>query len=220
MEEKNHTTAPDTAKKCICCRGSGWGAFVVGLIVALILGWCVLPNLMKKELKQPIAFNHVTHIETVGMACTDCHFLQDNGAFSGAPTTESCADCHFTALTDNPEEIRFVEQYAATGREIKSDWLIYQKQPDNVFFSHAAHSQSNCGACHENYAASESGEAELCGTCHLPVFEQAALPKYRENRLSGYSEHTMIMWTCERCHADPGHRKETRASNACFVCHK
>jgi hypothetical protein len=36
MEEKKHAAAPDKAKKR-CCRG--WAPFVVGLAVALILGW-------------------------------------------------------------------------------------------------------------------------------------------------------------------------------------
>ena len=53
MEERNNTTTPANAAKKCCC---GWGAFVVGLVVALILGWWVLPNLMKETKRQPIAF--------------------------------------------------------------------------------------------------------------------------------------------------------------------
>lgn len=212
MEERNHTTAPDTAKKCCCC---GWGAFVVGLVVALILGWWVLPGLMKVEKKQPIAFNHVLHVQEQGMDCEQCHFLRDDGTFSGLPTTASCAECHSEVMGSNPEEARFVNDYVQTGREIKGEWLVYQKQPDNVFFSHAAHSLERCGACHEYKSTTE-----LCSQCHLDVSSMTTPPVYKENRLSGYSQNTMLMWTCERCHANPDHRGATNASNACFVCHK
>ena len=84
MEERNHTSAPETAKKCCCC---GWGAFLVGLVVALILGWAVLPALMQKELKQPVAFNHVLHVDEQGIDCAQCHFTGPDGQFSGVPTT-------------------------------------------------------------------------------------------------------------------------------------
>ena len=89
MEERNHTSAPETAKKCCCC---GWGAFLVGLVVALILGWAVLPALMQKELKQPIAFNHVLHVDEQGIDCAQCHFTGPDGQFSGVPTTATCGN--------------------------------------------------------------------------------------------------------------------------------
>ena len=165
MEERNHTSAPETAKKCC-----GWGAFLVGLVVALILGWAVLPALMQKELKQPVAFNHV---------------LQD---------------------------------YVQTGREIRSEWLIYLKQPDNVFFSHAAHSVGRCATCHTEY---EEAPGTLCAVCHMDMSKVSTPPVYSENRLSGYPKGTMLMWDCERCHANPNHLSPaTNANNACFVCHK
>lgn len=218
MEERNHTTAPDTAEKsCSCC---GWGAFVVGLVVALILGWWALPNLMKVEKKQPIAFNHVLHTEQYGMECSSCHFFQDSGNFVGLPTTETCAECHFEVIGEHPEEVKFVNEYVKTGREIQGEWLVYQKQPDNVFFSHAAHSYNECMTCHTtDEKGFETAEA-LCAQCHLPVFSMTSPPVYKENRLSGYTDQTMIMWQCERCHAEPNHLEMTRTSNACFVCHK
>ena len=94
------------------------------------------------------------------------------------------------------------------------DWKVYQKQPDNVFFSHAVHSLNTCNNCHS------FSERELCSTCHLDVTASKNPPVFRENRLSGYSQNTMKMWQCEACHADPNHLGSTNASNACFVCHK
>ncbi len=211
MEERNNTTTPESAGKKCCC---GWGAFVVGLVVALILGWWVLPSLMKESKTQPIAFSHALHVQDQGMECVKCHFVRADGTFSGAPATEQCAECHFTILGKNPEEARFVRDYVHTGREIKSEWLIYQKQPDNVFFSHALHFSPVAEL------RSQEDVAAYCLKCHINVAEASEPPAYRENRLSGYSENTMLMWGCERCHAEHMALGNTNASNACFTCHK
>ncbi len=212
MEEK---TNAKTEAKCSCL--SGLGPFIVGLVVALILGWWVLPGLMLVEAKQPIAFNHVAHIDGAGMECSQCHYVREDGTFHGRPTTADCAECHADAMSDNPEDIRFVNEYVKTGKEIRDEWLIYQKQPDNVFFSHAAHSVERCGTCHTEY---EEDPTLLCNQCHLDMAKTTTPPVYKENRLSGYSKDTMIMWTCENCHAQPTHLSSANTSNACFVCHK
>jgi hypothetical protein len=220
MEEKKHATAPDKARKCCCC---GWSAFAVGLVAALILGWWALPALMLAERKQPVNFSHPTHVQDAGTDCSQCHFLRADGSFSGVPDTATCAECHFITLGSDPEEARFVTEYVQTGREIKTEWLIYQKQPDNVFFSHAVHSLQNCGSCHEmadRLPPPDGLPSEMCALCHLEVFDMASPPVYKENRLSGYVPSTKIMWECERCHALPQHAEQSRASNGCFVCHK
>ena len=81
MEERNNTTTPAAAKKCCCCS---WGPFVAGLAAALALGWWVLPNLMKAEKQQPIAFSHVEHVKKQGMYCEQCHFVRADGTYSGS----------------------------------------------------------------------------------------------------------------------------------------
>ncbi len=213
MEERNTITTPTEEPKKCCC-GCGWGAFIVGLVIALILGWWVLPNLMKSEKRQPIAFSHVEHVQKQGMECSSCHFVRTDGTFSGVPSTADCAQCHFTILGKNPEEARFVREYVQTGREIKGEWIIYQKQPDNVFFSHALH----LSPIIKTKGAEEANK--LCVRCHLNVAETDIPPVFRGNRLSGYSENTMLMWGCERCHAEHMAKGNTNASNACFTCHK
>lgn len=204
---------PDSAK---VNRIVNWAPFIVGLVVALILGWWTLPSLMKAEMSQPIEFNHVLHTDAFGLDCSVCHYLQEDGVFVGLPSTADCATCHLTLIGGSAEEQKFFSEYVQTGREIRTEWLVYQKQPDNVFFSHAVHNLDDCNYCHQYYAETR----DLCSVCHPDVSSGGQPPVYRENRLSGYSEHTMIMWECEDCHAIPEHLHKTRASNACMVCHK
>ena len=186
---------------------------VAGLAAAMVIGWWVYPGLLFAERQQPGPFSHQAHLVKVGMACSDCHTLRDDGSFRGLPTTADCAVCHQGPQGDSPQEKKFIADYIAKGREVR--WLVHQKQPANVYFSHAAHSMENCNnTCHD-FAA-----RELCSMCHVDMAGTAKTPPVFENRMTGYSSTTMKMDRCERCHAYPDHLRETDANNACFVCHK
>jgi len=187
--------------------------FAAGLVAALAIGWWVYPALLFAKLQQPAPFNHQAHLVKVGMACSDCHTLRDDGSFRGLLSTADCAICHLRPQGGSPEEKKFVEDYIAKGREVR--WLVHQKQPANVYFSHAAHSMDNCNnSCHD-FAA-----RELCGMCHVDVAGTTKASPVSENRMTGYSASTMKMDRCEHCHAHPEHLGKTNANNACFVCHK
>ncbi|MBZ2170869.1 menaquinone reductase multiheme cytochrome c subunit QrcA [Nitratidesulfovibrio sp. SRB-5] len=210
--EDRQLNSSDCAKDGGKCCGGGITPFLVGLVVSLIFGWWVFPDMMYSKKEQPIRFSHKVHMESAGMECKQCHVLREDGTFAGLPSTASCADCHSDVLGSDPEEARFVNEYVKTGKEVK--WLVYQIQPDNVFFSHAAHSLDGCNQCHD------FKESELCAQCHPDVANSDSAPTYFENKLTGYSKQTMKMWQCERCHANENHYGVTNSSNACFVCHK
>ena len=144
--------------------------FILGLAASLILGWVIFPKLLYSHKKQPIDFNHVLHVAEVDNECESCHFLRADGTFSGAPKLEQCIDCHEEIQSDDPNEIKFVEEYVSKDREVP--WLIYSKQPDCVFFSHAAHIK---------------GAGIDCVTCHGHIGESESLKVYEENRITGYS---------------------------------
>lgn len=207
MEEKQH-------------KATGIGGFagtiatfILGLVVALVIGWWIFPDLMFKEIQQPVAFKHASHEM---LECADCHYLRDDGSFSGIPNTESCVSCHEISQGDSAAEAAYLENYAVKGKEVP--WQVHQKQPDNVFFSHAAHSLESCQqmGCHAEWES----EADLCIQCHPSVEDLDKPIPYLENRLTGYSKSTMKMWECERCHANPSHLGMTNANNACYTCHK
>lgn len=176
----------------------GVAFLLLGLLVGLGIGWFVFPQVLYSEEAQPISFSHQAHVENVGMFCEDCHYYREDGSYAGFPSTESCAQCHFDVIGGETEsekaQDRFVTEYVETGKEV--DWITYQYQPDNVYFSHIAH------------------DGWECTECHPDVGEAAEAPVAYVNRLTGYTKNTMKMWKCERCHAENG------VSNACFVCHK
>ena len=144
--------------------------FIIGLIASFVVGWVIFPKLLYSQKKQPIDFNHVLHVDEVENGCESCHFFRKDGTFSGAPKLEQCIECHEEVQGDSLDEITFVEEYVSKDREVP--WLIYAKQPDCVFFSHAAHIK---------------GAHMDCVTCHGHIGESESLKPYEYNRITGYS---------------------------------
>ena len=194
--------------------------FILGLVASLVIGWVIFPQVLYSQKKQPVNFNHVLHNDLVDDGCESCHFFRDDGTFSGVPKLAQCIDCHEEVNGEDPEEEKFVNEYVVREREVP--WLVYSRQPQNVFFSHVAHVQM----------------AQMeCETCHGPIGESESLKVYEENRISGYSRDIwgrniagfkrnswdrMKMDDCAQCH-----RKENVDQNSaqtlkgsCFVCHK
>ena len=209
--EQQHGREP--ARSAFLMRALGRDALplFLGLMLALLTGWAVFPQVLYSREEQPMAFNHVLHIGQAGLDCGACHYLRSDGSFAGRPSLENCAECHSTPLGKDPAEQRLISEYIEPGREIP--WFTYAGQPDHVFFSHAAHSLERCNACHE------FTEIRLCARCHADMSAGTELPAYVKDRLTGYSKDAMAMSACERCHALPDHAPTT-ASNDCAVCHK
>jgi len=167
--------------------------FIIGFICALIFGWYIFPYMLYSKEKQPFNFSHKAHLKLLG-SCEACHFFREDGSFNGIPDLQSCKMCHYSILRGTPDEKIFFNEYLKKNKEIP--WKVYQKQPDNVYFSHIAHKNLPCTTCHPDV-----GHSDI-----TPVF-------YR-NKITGYSKYTMKMYKCERCHA------KNKVSNACYVCHK
>lgn len=198
-------------------RSGGVLPFVIGFLITLVLGWAFIPGLFYTKMEQPVRFSHQVHVDGQGMTCDQCHLFREDGSFAGLPSNEECGMCHYVEVVDDPTdtaavkeaaemalmsadeanieaERAYLENYLVVGKEVP--WLVYQYQPDNVFFSHKAHEIFECTECHPDLATNDTP------------------PPYYRNWLSGYSKQTMKMWKCERCHAENG------VSNACYVCHK
>ncbi len=207
------------------CDQKGAGGFIIlffvlGLAASMIVGWVVFPKLLYSQKNQPIQFNHALHMEEVEDGCASCHFLRDDGTFSGVAKLAQCVECHEEPMGESEDEAVFVEQFVAQEREVP--WLIYSKQPDCVFFSHAAHIK---------------GAKLDCVTCHGHIGESESLRPYEENRWTGVSRDIwgkniagfkknswdrMKMDDCAKCHKGAGiHDSSVQTErDACFVCHK
>ncbi len=209
------------------CHCSGPGLpilfFIIGFVAMLIFGWFIFPEFLYCKIKQPIDFNHVLHMEEVDKGCESCHFFREDGTFAGVPKNAQCIKCHAEVQGDDPDELEFVEKYISNGVEVP--WLSYSRQPDCVFFSHAAHVKlANMD----------------CAECHGPMGESTSLKVYEKNWLSQYSrdiwgksvlnmlnmkQHTwerMKMYDCAVCHMEKTGRETSvqTAKDGCFVCHK
>lgn len=212
--------------------------FIFGFALALIFGWIIFPELLYSKKNQPINFNHALHNELVDNGCESCHFLREDGTYAGVPTNAQCIKCHDEVQGDTRDELILVEDYISKDREVP--WLIYSKQPDCVFFSHAAHIKL----------------AEMeCAVCHGDIGESTSLKPYRENRITGYPKDIwgknknimnllsvknilqgaglmdedrmgpvdgMKMDDCAECHIKETGRKTSvqTQKDGCLVCHK
>lgn len=219
--EDAHPASPSDAPGA---QKNGGGSYIfmfliIGLALGMVVGWVVFPKVIFSKKNQPIDFNHKLHAEEVG-ECESCHFFREDGSFSGVAKLAQCIDCHSEQLGESDDEALFIDQYVAKDREVP--WLIYARQPDCVFFSHAAHVY---------------GAKMECETCHGDMGETESLRPYEENRLSGYSRDIwgknlvglkrntwdrMKMDDCAECHAGAGiHDSSVQTGrDACFVCHK
>ncbi|MDR1359872.1 MAG: cytochrome c family protein [Deltaproteobacteria bacterium] len=217
----------------------GAGAFLFGLVVALAFGWGIFPDLLFRTQTQPIAFNHALHADTQEISCFTCHSFQADGSFSGLPTAETCAGCHQELPPEPAADASGAEKESYAKRKILTTvyiqggqeliWEAHQRQPDNVFFSHAAHYKA-CFTCHltmkgDLNLGTPEDPRDLCRRCHPSVEELTRNIPVQENILTGYSRTTLKMWQCESCHAFPGHFSNdgtgrTAANNACYTCHK
>lgn len=171
--------------------------FLAGVLIALGAGWAGFPRAIYKTRPQPVDFSHKVHAEKAGTKCEDCHALREDGTFAGVPALEKCSGCHGAPMGSTPAEKAFIDQYVTPGRE--PQWISYSRQPENVYFSHAAHIRQGKVKCEE---------------CHGDVGASDKLPPAREDRISGYSSETMRMDTCIDCH------RKNQITDSCLECHK
>ena len=194
--------------------------FIIGVAASLVLGWGIFPKLLYSQKHQPINFNHVLHVEEVDDGCESCHYFREDGTFSGIPDLESCMECHEDVIGASEEEEKFVAEYVVPEREVP--WLVYSRQPDCVYFSHAPHVIA--------------GKME-CAECHGHIGESDHSRVYEENRISGYSRdiwgknisglgnepwERMKMDDCAKCHGIESVNQGSvqTQKGGCFVCHK
>ena len=173
--------------------------FALGFGAVLAAGWLGFPRTLYTSARQPLEFNHRVHKEKASQKCADCHVINSDGDFVGIPALASCAGCHAEPMGTTANEKVLVSAWVKPGREIP--WRSYARQPMNVRFSHAVH---------VNLAKLN------CEKCHGAQGDSVSLPIYQEDRISGYSRHSvsMTMTDCEDCH------RQRNVEAGCLGCHK
>lgn len=187
--------------------------FGFGLTLALFAGWFVFPRVLYTQKHQPLDFLHKTHAEKSGVAdCAECHVIREDGTFAGLPPMDKCAACHSDRIGESTAEATLVDAYIKTGHE--TPWLVYSRQPANVWFSHAIHVKRAglaCTECHSNYGESDQ----------VRVYQVNCISGYSRDiwgqsisRLRRAPHEGMKMSDCEDCH------RRHKAEVGCLGCHE
>ncbi len=116
-----------------------------GFYLALAGAGCALFDLGEEPSVPVSLFNHVVHKEEEDMACTDCHTKAKKEDQAGMPKYKKCMMCHEDE-EDKPVEKRLVTLF---GKD--PTWRIRTVLPDEVIFSHKAHTvqaKIACETCH------------------------------------------------------------------------
>lgn len=187
--------------------------FALGVAAAMLAGWIAFPHALYVQKHQPLDFLHKTHAEKSGIAdCGECHTIREDGTFAGLPAMDKCAGCHSEKIGESKAEATLVENYIKPGHD--TQWLVYSRQPANVWFSHAIH-------------VKRAGLS--CAECHATYGESDQVRMYELNRISGYSRdiwgHSMSrlrraphdgmkMSDCEACH------QRRSVEVGCLGCHE
>jgi hypothetical protein len=225
--DKNATEVMDDDKAQAADGKAGAGGFIIlffiiGFAASMVLGWVIFPKLLYSEKQQPFSFNHALHVGEVDDGCQSCHFFRDDGSFSGVPKLAQCIDCHEEPMGESEDETTFVEQYVWKEREVP--WLVYSRQPDCVFFSHAAHiigAKMDCVTCHGHIG--ESTESRPYEYNRITTLQPGYLGTQHRGNQAKNTWDRMKMDDCAKCHKEAGviHTSSVQTErDACFVCHK
>ena len=187
--------------------------FALGMGIALLTGWRAFPHVLYVRRSQPLEFLHQTHSAKSGTNdCSACHGFSSDGQFTGIAGIETCAGCHAEKMGSTQAEATLVSDYIKPSRE--TPWLIYSRQPANVWFSHAVHTKL---------------AGLKCSDCHGSIGTSDRQHVYEQNRISGYSRDVwghslarleraphdgMKMSDCEDCH------RRHRVEVGCLGCHQ
>ncbi len=129
--------------------------FSAGVLAALGAGWAGFPRVIYQTHRQPVDFSHQVHADKAGSKCDDCHSFRADGTFAGVPALDKCAGCHAAAMGSTAAEKNFIDRYVTPQRE--PEWLVYARQPENVYFSHITHVKRGnlkCEQCHGSQGTS------------------------------------------------------------------
>lgn len=159
---------------------------VAGLVAA---AWGIVGR--AERVVQPLAFNHVVHLEKASLECMDCHTNAGTHVYAGIPGRDICLDCHDIDEEEDDPNPEKAKMFAFEDSDRDIPWVRVALTRPDVFFSHRRHVTA----------------AEIdCLQCHPDQPTLTAPPT--SARL------VMTMDECIACHLENG------ASEDCLVCHR
>ena len=96
---------------------------------------------------QPVPFQHVLHVQQLGLDCRYCHSFVEVSSHSNVPTSQTCMNCH-TAIKSNSPKLQPIRDSYASGKPV--EWVRIHRVPDYAYFNHSAHVNRgvSCVSCH------------------------------------------------------------------------
>jgi len=184
-------------------------------------------QLLAGEIKQPINFNHKTHVNDNMIPCEFCHVYAFRSEVAGLPPVQSCIGCHIVIKGSNAEQQRDIDEIFSkfVNKNKPIPWKKINDLPDFVYFSHKRHLivGFGCFECHGNVnmmatpvLTEKNGQVPLsmgwCLKCH----------KTEHQMLKVQSDISRLVGT-----AGDENKKEltlkkisVKGSKDCLTCHK
>lgn len=145
------------------------------VILAAVICFSAPVMLWGDSPRQPVSFNHLLHLEDVGLDCRDCHQYVFENRKATLPDREVCGECHSEMQGESVAEQKFV---ALLESEVELKWQRVYVLPKHVYFSHFRHvtlGQIGCQDCHGEMKqlttpptspAVDILEMDYCMDCH------------------------------------------------------
>jgi hypothetical protein len=117
------------------------------VVVLLLASGCAA--LTGKQVAQPFWFNHKIHMKHI-RHCIDCHVFAQVLPVAGIPSRSICTQCHSTPQGKSLAEKEVIQWFKKhPGEQIQ--WVIVDRLPGDVYFSHRMHvtlAKMKCSTCH------------------------------------------------------------------------
>jgi hypothetical protein len=211
-------------------------------LVVVLAGCAFVDSLFGPE--DVSGFNHLVHIDEVGLSCEDCHDAVYDDDAPGMPELDFCLSCHEDMDEDKPVE-KMARFYFDEEGESRSKQVT--ALPEEVVFSHLGHVEAEleCSACHEGIETSVAVTSKLaigmqdCMDCH-DSSDLAGRARNAEEGVEPFASRPGISPdACVFCHSEidenwspPSHERDWQhvhgtvvrsgdmaPANQCSLCH-
>ncbi len=151
-----------------------------------------------------VVFEHRTHTEELGLACSDCHsglFAMQRGVAgrSGKLTMASLADGNYCGACHDGETAFSVDTNCTACHMVPEDPMVWTKPVKAVVFYHKVHIEEyglECNSCHDSAFAMKKGAAENSGNFTMEALYEGRYCGQCHDGDTAFASNTL----CNNCH--------------------